>query len=81
METKSSAFVSWKYLFRKPSDFILSIFVHCKKSEDYTPLESGSIERVSLKVYLTFRWLHALIMYYNYFYNEAHEANLTLNTL
>jgi hypothetical protein len=31
---------------------LLCELYHCKKYEDYTPLESGLIERVSLKGYL-----------------------------
>jgi len=32
--------------------------VHCTKSEDYMPQESGSIERAGLKEHITFYWLH-----------------------
>ena len=38
------------------------------------PQESRSMEQAGLKMYMTFRYLHALLMYSNNFYNEVYAA-------
>ena len=42
--------------------------------------ESISMERAGLEIYMTFLWLHELLMYPNNFYNELHAAGETSYT-
>ena len=49
--------------------------LHCKKSEDDMPQESGSMQQAGLKMYRTFHWLHALLIKSIHIKNEAFAAN------